>query len=79
MYAAIIHMVDLLPIRIRCRSNVADSVEPEVEKGGQLKIGHYVNSAWFCDVCFKKPEGFGMASSADVSPTTLWADDAGIM
>ena len=72
-------MVDLLPIRIRCRSNVADSVEPEVEKGGQLKIGHYVNSVWFCDDCFKKPEDFGKASSADVSPNTPRADEADIM
>jgi hypothetical protein len=79
MYAAIIHMVDLLLRRIRCRSNVADSVELEVEKGGQLKIGHYVNSAWFCNVCFKKPEGFGTSSSADVSPNTPRANDAGIM
>jgi hypothetical protein len=50
-----------------------------VEKEGQLKIGHYVNSVWFCDDCFKKPEDFGKASSADVSPNTPRADEAGIM
>jgi hypothetical protein len=42
-------------------------------------IGHYVNSVWFCDDCFKKPEDFGKASSADVSPNTPRADEAGIM
>jgi hypothetical protein len=52
-------MVDLLKRCIKCGSNVADSVESEVEKEGQLKIGHYVNSVWFCDDCFKKPEDFG--------------------
>lgn len=30
-------MVDLLPRCIKCGSNVADSEEPEVEKGGQVK------------------------------------------
>lgn len=69
-------MVDLLPRCIKCGSNVADSVEPEVEKGGQVKIGHFVNSVWLCDDCFKNPEDFGTASSADVSPNTPRADNA---
>jgi hypothetical protein len=64
---------------IKCGSNVADSVESEVEKGGQVKIGRYVNSVWFCDDCFKKPEDFGKASSADVSPNTPRDDEADIM
>jgi hypothetical protein len=72
-------MVDLLRRFIKCGSNVADSVESEVEKEGQVKIGHYVNSVWFCDDCFKKPEDFGKASSADVSPNTPRADEADIM
>lgn len=64
---------------IRCDSNVADSVEPEVEKGGQLKIGHYVNSVWFSGDCFKKPENFGTASPADVLPNTPRTDAADTM
>jgi hypothetical protein len=72
-------MVDLIKRCIKCGSNVADSVESEVEKEGQLKIGHYVNSVWFCDDCFKKPEDFGKASLADVSPNTPRADEADIM
>ena len=72
-------MVDLIKRCIKCGSNVADSVESEMEKEGQLKIGHYVNSIWFCDDCFKKPEDFGKTSSADVSPNTSRADEAGIM
>ena len=71
-------MVDLLPRCIKCGSNVADSVEPGVEKGGQVKIGHYVNSVWLCDDCFRKPEDFGTASMADVSPNTPRADEADI-
>lgn len=72
-------MVDLLHKCVKCGSNVADSVEPEVEKGGQVKIGHYINNVWYCDDCFKKPEEYGMASSADVSPNTPRADEADIM
>lgn len=71
-------MVNLLPRCIKCGSNVADSVESEVEKGGQVKIGHFVNSVWLCDDCFKKPEDFGTANSADVSPNTPRADEADI-
>ena len=72
-------MVDLLPRCVKCGSNVADSVEPEVEKGGQVKIGHYINNVWLCDDCFKKPEDYGLAASADVSPNTPRADEADIM
>jgi predicted restriction endonuclease len=39
-------MVDLLPKCVKCGSNVADSVEQEVEKAAHLKLGHYVNSVW---------------------------------
>jgi hypothetical protein len=48
-------MVDLLPRCVSC--HVADSVEPEVEKGGQVKVGHYLNSVWMCDDCFRQTEG----------------------
>ncbi len=72
-------MVDLLPRCIKCGSHVADSVEPEVEKGGQVKVGHYVNSVWMCDDCFRQTEGFGMGSSADISPNTPRADEADII
>ena len=71
-------MVDLLPTCIKCGSHVADSVEPEVVKGGQVKVGHYVNSVWMCDDCFRQTESFGMASSADVSPNTPRADEADV-
>jgi hypothetical protein len=72
-------MVDLLPRCIKCGSHVADSVEPGVKKGGQVKVGHYVNSVWMCDDCFRQTEGFGTASSADVSPNTPRADEADII
>jgi len=65
-------MVDLLPTCIKCGSHVADSVEV------QVKVGHYVNSVWMCDDCFRQTEGFGMASSADVSPNTPRADEADV-
>jgi hypothetical protein len=71
-------MVDLLPTCVKCGSHVADSVEPEVEKGGQVKVGHYVNSVWMCDDCLKQTEGFGIASPADVSPNTQRADEADV-
>jgi hypothetical protein len=54
-------------------------VKSEVEKVGQLKEGHSVNSVWFCDDYFKKSEDYGKASSADVSPNTPQADEADIM
>ena len=47
-------MVDLLPRCVKCGFQVADSVEPEVEKGGRVKEGHYVNSVWMCDDCFRE-------------------------
>ena len=47
-------MVDLLPRCVKCGSPVADSVEPEVEKGGQVKVGDYLNSVWMCDDCFRQ-------------------------
>ena len=70
-------MVDLLPRCVKCGSAVADSVE----KGGQVKVGHYVSSAWYCDGCLPKikTEDYGKASSADVSPNTPPADEAGII
>ena len=42
-------MVDLLPKYVKCGCNVADSVEPEVERAAHLRLGHYVNSVWICD------------------------------
>lgn len=69
-------MVNLLPTCVKCGSHVADSVEPEVEKEGQVKVGHYVNSAWMCDDCFAQTEGFGTACTSDVSPNTPRADEA---
>lgn len=76
---SILCMVDLLPTCAKCGSHVADSVEPEIEKGDQVKVGHYVNSVWMCDDCFRQTEGFGTASSADVSPNTPQADEADII
>jgi len=75
----ILCMVNLLPTCVKCCSHVADSLEPEVEKADQVKVGHYVNSVWMCDDCFRHTEGFGMASSADVSSNTLRADEADII
>ena len=72
-------MANLLPTCVKCASHVADSLEPEVEKADQVKVGHYVNSVWMCDDCFRQTEGFGMASSADVSPNTPRADEADII
>jgi hypothetical protein len=47
-------MVDLLPRCLKSGIPVADSVEPEAEKGGQVKVGHYVNSVWMRDDCFRQ-------------------------
>ena len=49
-------MVDLLPKCVKCGCNVADAVEPEVERerAAHLKLGHYVNSVWICDDCFRQ-------------------------
>ncbi len=38
-----------------------------------------IDSVWFCDDCFKKPEDFATASSADVSPNTPWADEVDLI
>jgi uncharacterized protein with PIN domain len=53
----ILCMVNLLPTCVKCGSHVADSLEPEVEKADQVKVGHYVNSVWMCDDCFRQTEG----------------------
>jgi hypothetical protein len=71
-------MVDLLPRCVKCGYHVVDSAEPEVEKGGQVKVRHYVNSVWICDDCSRPTEGFGMANPADVSPNTPRADEVDI-
>ena len=42
-------MVNLIPQCVKCGSPVSDLVEPEVEKQGQLKSGHYINNKWICD------------------------------
>ena len=34
-------MVDLLPKCVKCGCNVADSVEPEVERAAHLKLGQF--------------------------------------
>jgi hypothetical protein len=74
-----LRMANLLPTYLKCGSHVADSLEPEVEKADQVNVGHYVNSDWMCDDCFRQTEGFGMASSADVSPNTPRADEADVI
>ena len=74
----ILCMVNLLPTCVKCGSHVIDSLEPEVEKADQVKVGHYVNSVWVCDDCFRQTEGFGMTSSADVSPNTPRADEVDV-
>ena len=61
---SIFRMVDLLPKCVKCGCSVADSVE----RAAHLKLGHYVNSVWICDDCFRQTEGFAMANAADVSP-----------
>jgi hypothetical protein len=67
-------MVDLLPKCVECGCNVAGSVEPGVERAAHLKLGHYVNSFWICDDCFRQT----MTSAADVSPNTPRADEADV-
>jgi hypothetical protein len=67
-------MVDLLPKCVKCGCNVADSVEPEVEKAAHLKLGHYVNSDVNSDDCFRQTR----ASAADVSPNTPRADEVDV-
>ena len=48
-------MINLIPQYVKCGSPVSDSVEPEVEKQGQLKPGRYVNSKWICNDCLQQP------------------------
>ena len=62
------------PKCVKCGCNVADSVEPEVERSAHLRLGHYVDSVWICDDCFRQT----MASAADVSPNTPRADEADV-
>jgi ribosomal protein L37AE/L43A len=71
-------MINLLPKCVKCGSNVSDSVEPDVEKVGQIKVGRYVKNVWMCEDCLNQTESFGTASSADVSPNTPKADEADI-
>ena len=75
----ILCMVNLLPTCVKCCSHVADSLEPEVEKADQVKVGHYVNSVWMCDDCFRHTEGFGMASPLMYRQILYRADDADII
>jgi hypothetical protein len=41
-------------------------LHPEIEKAGQVKVGHYVNSVWMCDDCFGQVEGFGDCNESDL-------------
>ena len=49
-------MINLIPQCVKCDSPVSDLVEPEVEKQGQLKSGHYINNKWICDDCVQSNE-----------------------
>jgi hypothetical protein len=85
-------VINLIPQCVKCGASVSDSVEPEVEKEGQLKRGRYVDNKWICNDCLvllqqsttaeTKNDGedvmIGKASSADVSPNTPRADEADI-
>jgi len=75
---SVVILINLLPKCVKCGSNVSDSVEPEVEKVGRIKVGRYVKNVWICEDCLKQTESFGTASSADVSPNTPRADEADI-
>ncbi|MGA9152766.1 MAG: hypothetical protein WBZ36_19485 [Candidatus Nitrosopolaris sp.] len=46
----------------------------DATRQAHLKLGHYVNSVWICDDCFRQT----MASAADVSPNTPRADEADV-
>lgn len=79
-------MVNLIPTCAQCGSSVTDSLDPEVEEHRQLKKGKYVNSVWMCNECAdtqrssnngRGEQELGKASSADVSPNTPRADEAG--
>jgi hypothetical protein len=80
-------MINIIPQCVICGSPVSDLVEPEVEKQGQLKAGHYVDNRWICNDCVQSEtttrrrsnnncDVIGKASTADVSPNTPKADEA---
>ena len=46
-------MIELVPQCVKCGSPVTDLVEPEVEKQGQLKPGHYIDNKWMCNDCMQ--------------------------
>jgi hypothetical protein len=83
-------MIELIPQCVKCGSPVTDLVEPEVEKQGQLKPGHYIDNKWMCNDCMQSTsentdenresnnerDMGGKASAADVSPNTPRADEA---
>ena len=77
----------MIPTCAQCGSPVTDSLEPEVEEQGQLKRGKYINNIWMCNECVDAQRSsnngldeqkLGTASSADVSPNTPRADEAGL-
>jgi hypothetical protein len=86
----IYYMINIIPQCVICGSPVSDLVEPEVEKQGQLKAGHYVDNRWICNDCVQSEttngnkerrsnnncDVIGKASAADVSPNTPKADEA---
>ena len=49
-------MIELIPQCVKCGSPVTDLVEPEVEKQGQLKPGHYIDNKWMCNDCMQSNE-----------------------
>jgi hypothetical protein len=84
-------MINIIPQCVICGSLVSDLVEPEVEKQGQLKAGHYVDNRWICNDCMQAEttngnkersnnncDVIGKTSAADVSPNTPKADEASV-
>ena len=85
-------VINLIPQCVKCGASVSDSIEPEVEKKGQLKAGRYIDNKWICNDCLalvqqstiaetKNDDGdvmIGKTSLADVSPNTPRADEADI-
>jgi len=47
-------MVNLIPQCVKCGSPVSDLVEPEVEKQGQLKSGHYINNNGYVMIVYNQ-------------------------
>jgi uncharacterized protein with PIN domain len=45
---------EVLPSCNICGIPVADLVEPEVSKEGQIKQGKYVDNIWICNDCLNK-------------------------